>query len=149
MFPQPCLIRTVQAHWSEQTAGTAPTIYPGARSDPAEAPAWFELWVDSWTDAPRRAAAPDLLAIAIVVHCFSRDPSDKSRVHALADAARQAFSGRRLPIIDDAAPTPHVVGWLSIHEHSAHDLTRHQAALGQPALQHVVVTFTAAAQQLS
>lgn len=140
------LIRAVQRHWSQTLPTSTPTVYPGMRFDTDAADHWYELWVETWSDGPRRSTAPDRLTVALLVHCFSRDPVQKTAVQGLASAARQALSGRRLMITDDAAE-PVLLGWLAIFEHSVQDLSRNHAALGQEGLQHLVLVFQAVAEE--
>lgn len=142
------LLRAVQRHWSQTLPVSAPTLYPGMRLETAAADRWYELWMDAWSDGPRRSAAPDRLTVSLLVHCFSRDPVQKTAVHALASAARETLAGRRLPITDDSAE-PRLLGWLAIGEHAVHDLSRNHAAIGQEGLQHLVLVFQAVAEEIA
>ena len=148
MIPADRLVATIHAHWAAALPLDAPTLFPGTRLTTESLPTWFELWVDAWSTPPRRAVAPDLLAVTVVVHGFSRHPAQKFAIQRLADAARQTLSGRHLPIHETADPASPQIGLLSIREQTVQDLTRAQAAQGQERLQHIVIAFDARARAL-
>ncbi len=142
------LISSIHAHWSTHFPEEVPTIYPGLRLDTERLTQWCELWVDGWSDPPRRAIAPDGLTVSILVHCFARHPADKTAVHRLASAARAALSGQTLPIQDFGPETPASLGVLRVREQTVQDLSRNHAALGQERVQHLVLVFHARAEEV-
>ena len=147
MVPADRIVAAVHSYWAAALPSDLVTLYPGVRLDTSGLQHWCELWVDAWSDPPRRAVAPDRLRIAIIVHCFSRHPTQKAGVHRIASLAREALAGRTLPVAPSEAITGDLWGCLRIREHAAHDLTRNQAASGQERLQHLVLTFDAIVEQ--
>lgn len=148
MLPAQHLITSIHSHWASQVPNGTPTIYPGARVDTNRLTDWYELWVDAWSDSPRRHADPDGLTVSILIHCFSRQPTRKTTVQRLASVARTALARQTLSIIDADAPTPRTIGFLRLREHAVHDLSRNHAALGQERLQHLVLVFEARAEEV-
>lgn len=147
MIPAQHLITSIHTHWASQTAGVAPTIYPGTRLDTHQLDAWCELWVDAWSDPPRRNADPDRLTLSILVHCFSRRPADPAALARLVSAARAALARQAIPLQDLTGPSPISLGLLRVREHDLHDLSRNHAALGQEQLLHAVLVFQAHAEE--
>lgn len=149
MLPAHHLITSVHAHWTAAFSSSVPTIYPGMRIDTDRLREWCELWVDAWSDRPRRMHGPDELNVSILVHCFARHPTSKTVAHRLAMAAREALGERLVPVLDREHTVPVTLGVLRLREHSVQDLSRNHAALGQERLQHLVVVFQGMAQAVT
>lgn len=147
MVPADRIIATLHSHWAAVLAPGVVTLFPGSRIDTAGLLEWFEFCVDAWSDPPRRTMSPDRLSLVITLHGFSRHPTQKTGVHRLASLARNALSGRTLPIAPSETISKDFCACLRIREHTAHDLTRNHAALGQERLQHLVLNFEAIVEE--
>ncbi|MFV0445872.1 MAG: hypothetical protein ACK5Q5_20025 [Planctomycetaceae bacterium] len=129
------------------TASTVQTIYPGTRVDTQRLGHWCELWVDAWSDSPRRNADPDHFSVSILVHCFSRDPRQTTEVHRLLTLARETLARKAIPIRDTPNNGAINLGLLRVREPVMHDLSRNHTASGQEPLQHLVLVFPACAEE--
>lgn len=147
MLPLQHLVTSIHSHWDRATVGTFPTMYPGMHVETSHFTAWCELWVETWSDPPRRESAPDQITASILVHCFNRNPVDHVGLEKLISDARGALIRKTIPIIDATAATPLEIGTMRIREHTMHNLTRNHAALGQEHLKHAVLIFEAHAQE--
>jgi len=137
------LLNTLHHHWAT-TVVDPPTLYPGITLNTESLTAWYELWVTTFADRPRRKLHPEQIDVAITIHCFSTHPTDTTLAHQLAVTARQTLTHLTLAINDEADP-PNSLGHLSIEEPTLHNLTRTHANQSRPRLQQLTLTFPAKA----
>lgn len=142
------ITRSVQVWWRDTFSPSVATIYPGQQIETSPLAEWVELWVDAWHDRLRRDVAPDELLVSITVHCFSRHPTQATRVQSLADAARAAVARHKIDVHDFSASGTPVVAQLRTREAETRDLTRSHSETTRGVLHHVVVTVTAVVQEL-
>jgi hypothetical protein len=147
-FTQEGVSGSLYSFWADQFPLSVSTVYPGTRIDTAEIDEWIELWVDAWSRRPQRASSRQLIELSLTAHCFVKQGTDKSRVHALADAARATLSQATVAVRDyETSGTP-VVGYAKLFETETRDLTRNNFASLQHSMQHLMVACRGIAQEL-
>jgi hypothetical protein len=142
------ITRSVQIWWRDSFPPAVATIYPGQQIETSQLAEWVELWVDAWHDRLRRDVAPDELLVSITVHCFSRHPTQATKVQSLADGARAALARQMIDVLDFSVSGTPVVAQLRTREAETRDLTRSHSETTRGVLHHVVVTVTAVVQEL-
>jgi len=142
------ITRSVQIWWRDNFPPAVTTIYPGQQIETSQLAEWVELWVDAWNDRLRRDVAPDELLASITVHCFSRHPTQATRVQSLADGARAALARQMIDVLYFSVSGAPVVAQLRTREAETRDLTRSHSETTRGMLHHVVVTVTAVVQEL-
>lgn len=127
---------SIFTHWSAQYPLAVTTVYPGMKVETTSLGDWLELRIDTWSKPPQRAAANQLLELALTVECFVKPGLHKGRIHVLADRAKSTIAQQAITVHDYETAGDPVIGCVRFFEAEVLDLSRHEASTLQHALQH-------------
>ncbi|WP_437225294.1 hypothetical protein SH661x_004002 [Planctomicrobium sp. SH661] len=140
------LTAVLQNAWQNSIVLDTPTQFPGVPLDAAQLSSWFEFWVTQSYQPPQRDPGLESMELMIDVHCYSRG-AEKRHVFTMVDSVRTVLAHQTFPLStgDDADLTQ---GVLRIREATVRDLTRELDSQPRLPLQHIVVSFAGAAEQM-
>lgn len=147
-FKQELITASLFSYFRDQFPLVVTITYPGVRIDTSALDEWLELSITEWTRRPQRRGGLKQIGLSLIVHCFVKQNLDKSRIHELADAARETISQKTVTLRDyDVSGTP-IIGYGTLREPETRDLTRRDIDAHRHAMQHVVITCAGTAQQI-